>query len=83
MWALHCACLVSKVTKKHEQTQKVIQFLISLNESYSAIRNSILLMNPLSIVNIAYSMVNKEEKPRGITSRVNTQSEVLPFFTQF
>ncbi|KAJ0088489.1 hypothetical protein Patl1_32596 [Pistacia atlantica] len=71
----NCACPVSKVTKEHEETQKVMQFLMGLNESYSAVRSSILLMNPLPTVNIAYLMINQEEKQGGITSTKNKQKK--------
>ncbi|XP_031287978.1 uncharacterized protein LOC116146695 [Pistacia vera] len=74
-------CLVSKVTKEHEQTQKVMQFLMGLNENYSAVQSSILLMNPLLTINMAYSMLNQEEKQREITNTINNQHEVSAFFT--
>lgn len=76
-----CACPISEVTKEHEQTQKVMQFLMGLNESYSTVRSSILLMNPLPTVNITYLMLNQEEKQRGIINTINNQHEVLAFFT--
>ena len=41
-----------------------MQFLMGLNESYSAIRGQILLMNPLPAVRHAYSSVCQEEKQR-------------------
>ena len=41
-----------------------MQFLMGLNESYSAIRGQILLMNPLPSALQAYSSVCQEEKQR-------------------
>ena len=41
-----------------------MQFLMGLNESYSAIRGQILLMNPFPSVRQAYSSVCQEEKQR-------------------
>ena len=41
-----------------------MQFLMGLNESYSAIRGQILLMNPLPSARQAYSSVCQEEKQR-------------------
>ena len=48
---------------QHDQ-QKLMQFLMGLNESYSAVRGQILLMNPLPSVRQAYSAVSQEEKQR-------------------
>ena len=48
---------------QHDQ-QKLMQFLMGLNDSYSAIRGQILLMNPLPSVRQAYSSVSQEEKQR-------------------
>ena len=51
--------------KKHlelEQIQKLMQFLMHLNDSYDAIRGQILLMDPLPSVNKAYSMIQRVEK---------------------
>ncbi|KAI9177333.1 hypothetical protein LWI28_013780 [Acer negundo] len=39
-----------------------MQFMMGLNDSYSAIRGQILLMNPLPSVRQAYSSVSQEEK---------------------
>ncbi|RVW13323.1 hypothetical protein CK203_088995 [Vitis vinifera] len=51
-----------------QDQQKLMQFLMGLNESYSAIRGQILLMNPLPSVRQAYSSVSQEEKQRLLTS---------------
>jgi len=41
-----------------QDQQKLMQFLMGLNESYSAIRGQILLMNPLPSIRQAYSSVS-------------------------
>ncbi|RVW58109.1 hypothetical protein CK203_111120 [Vitis vinifera] len=51
-----------------QDQQKLMQFLMGLNESYSAIRGQILLMNPLPSVRQAYSSISQEEKQRLLTS---------------
>lgn len=58
-----CDCPNSKSYVEHEQ-QRLIQFLMGLNESYSSIRSQILLMNPLHSVSQAYSMICQEESHR-------------------
>nr|TKR71392.1 hypothetical protein D5086_0000301660 [Populus alba] len=45
-----------------------MQFLMGLNDSYSATREQILLMNPLPSIRQAYSSVSQEEKQRILSS---------------
>ncbi|KAL5787410.1 hypothetical protein ACOSP7_004359 [Xanthoceras sorbifolium] len=47
-----------------QDQQKLMQFLMGLNDSSSAIHGQILLMNPLPSVRQAYSSVSQEEKQR-------------------
>ncbi|RVW44988.1 Retrovirus-related Pol polyprotein from transposon RE2 [Vitis vinifera] len=51
-------------SKAQQDKKRLMQFLMGLNESYSAIRGQILLMNPLPSVRQAYSSVWQEEKQR-------------------
>lgn len=55
-----------------QDQQKLMQFLMGLNESYSAIRGQILLMNPLPSIRQAYSSVSQEEKQRLLAARTTT-----------
>ncbi|KAL6323616.1 hypothetical protein AAG906_039210 [Vitis piasezkii] len=57
-----------------QDQQRLMQFLMGLNESYSAIRGQILLMNPLPSVRQAYSSVCQEEKQR-LLSATHTAAE--------
>ena len=61
-----CSCGAIKKVEEREQRGKVMQFLMGLNESYSAIRGQILLMQPLPVVGRVYSMVLNEEKQRDL-----------------
>ncbi|KAH9669827.1 retrovirus-related pol polyprotein from transposon RE2 [Citrus sinensis] len=55
--------------------QKLMQFLMGLNETYSAIRGQILLMNPLVSICQAYSSISQEEKQCLLSSaHTNTDS---------
>nr|GEV13771.1 cysteine-rich RLK (receptor-like protein kinase) 8 [Tanacetum cinerariifolium] len=47
-----------------EQTKRLIQFLMGLDECYSNLRGQILLLQPLPTVAKAYSMIRQEEKQR-------------------
>ncbi|XP_039145721.1 uncharacterized protein LOC120282957 [Dioscorea cayenensis subsp. rotundata] len=51
--------------------QKLMQFLMGLNETYNAIRGQILLMNPLPSIRQAYSLVTQEEKQRILSSVIS------------
>ncbi|KAK0581116.1 hypothetical protein LWI29_010174 [Acer saccharum] len=51
-----------------QDQQKLMQFQMGLNDSYSAVRGQILLMNPLPSVCQAYSSVSQEEKQRLLSS---------------
>ncbi|XP_073260546.1 uncharacterized protein [Populus alba] len=51
-----------------QDQQRLMQFLMGLNESYSAVRGQVLLMNPLPSVRQAYSFVSQKEKQRLLSS---------------
>nr|XP_034896668.1 uncharacterized protein LOC118035239 [Populus alba] len=51
-----------------QDQQRLMQFLMGLNDSYSAIRGQILLINPLPSVCHAYFSVTQEEKQRLLSS---------------
>ncbi|KAI9180399.1 hypothetical protein LWI28_004458 [Acer negundo] len=51
-----------------QDQQKLMQFLMGLNDSYSGIRGQILLMQPLPSIRQAYSSVSQEEKQRHLSS---------------
>lgn len=56
----------------NNKRRKMMQFLMGLNESYSAIRGQLLLMNPLPDVSQAYSSIIQEEKQRALGARQET-----------
>ncbi|KAL5785970.1 hypothetical protein ACOSQ2_008362 [Xanthoceras sorbifolium] len=64
---LSISAYYTKLKVQHDQ-QKLMQFLMGLNDSYSGVRGQILLMNPLPSVRQAYSSVSQEEKQRLLTS---------------
>ena len=47
-----------------QDQQRLMQFLMGLNGTYSAIRGQILLINPLPTVHQAYSSVSQEKQQR-------------------
>ncbi|GAV80455.1 UBN2_3 domain-containing protein, partial [Cephalotus follicularis] len=60
-----CGFATSRAYLKHDQQQKLLQFLSRLNESYGGIGSKLLMMNPLPIVGQAYSLISQESL-RGI-----------------
>ncbi|XP_059277633.1 uncharacterized protein LOC132031724 [Lycium ferocissimum] len=67
-----CNCDKSKEFVQYVHRQKLYQFLMGLNESYSQARSHILLQNSLPSVNQAYSMILSDENQRAITSSNNS-----------
>ncbi|KAH9786417.1 retrovirus-related pol polyprotein from transposon RE2 [Citrus sinensis] len=58
--------------------RRLMQFLMGLNESYSAIRGQILLINPLPDVAKAYSSIVQEEKQRSLgVARETTENSAM------
>ncbi|CAL2272196.1 unnamed protein product [Prunus armeniaca] len=56
---------VQAIEKQKEQ-DRLMQFLMGLNDSYNAVQGQLLLMKPLSSVREAYNFVTQEEKQREI-----------------
>lgn len=56
------------------ESNKLVQFLMGLNDTYDAIRGQILLLEPLPNVSKAYSMILWVEKQREVNqSYINIQ----------
>ncbi|XP_068328837.1 uncharacterized protein [Pyrus communis] len=59
---------VSCTCGAQNERNKLMQFLMGLNDSYSAVRGQLLLMNPLPTVRQAYASISQEEKQRSLAS---------------
>ena len=57
-----CTCGGLKKINERDEKERVMQFLMGLNESYAAVRGQILLMQPLPDTRKAYSLVLQQEK---------------------
>ncbi|KAF8397472.1 hypothetical protein HHK36_016389 [Tetracentron sinense] len=59
-----CTCGAFKELKSLQETERLYQFLMGLNDTYSHIRSQILAMDQLPTVSKAYAIINQEEKQR-------------------
>lgn len=70
-----CSCGAIHTINSYVQYERIIQFLVGLNESYSSIRAQILLMEPLPFLNRVYSLVLQEEQQHEISILPISSSE--------
>ncbi|XP_075512619.1 uncharacterized protein LOC142548180 [Primulina tabacum] len=61
-----CECDTARRNLNHDQQQKLLQFLIGLNDSYMTIRSQILMMSPLPSVGQDFSIISQEESHRSL-----------------
>ncbi|XP_021597215.1 uncharacterized protein LOC110603688 [Manihot esculenta] len=72
-----CTCGASKAIDELNNRNRLMQFLIGLNDAYGTVRDQILGMDPLPSVNKAYSMVLKFESQKDILGSINGNTEPL------
>jgi len=72
-------CPSIKKTLALEQRQKLMQFLMHLNDDYEPIRGQILLLDPPPTVNKAYSMIQRVEKQRHVTNTARTSRGIAAY----
>ncbi|KAJ9136360.1 hypothetical protein P3X46_033448 [Hevea brasiliensis] len=61
-----CTCGTAKYISDLFNRNKIMQFLMGLNEGYDQARNQILLLDPLPNINEVYSMILKVESQRQV-----------------
>jgi hypothetical protein len=66
---LVCTCAGLKGLTEREEKKRVMQFLMGLNESYSTIRGSILMMNPLPDTQRVHGLILQHERQMDVASR--------------
>ncbi|XP_019238294.1 PREDICTED: uncharacterized protein LOC109218385 [Nicotiana attenuata] len=74
-----CNCGAKESMCKAEKDRRLIQFLMGLNEVYTVVRGSILMMNPLPSLAQAFSLLVQDEKQREIrpVSHLSVESTSL------
>ncbi|KAL2236391.1 UNVERIFIED_CONTAM: Retrovirus-related Pol polyprotein from transposon RE1 [Sesamum indicum] len=70
-----CVCGCNKTKAEQNDASQLIQFLMGLNDSYDTIRSQILVLEPLPLVNKAYSMVLRVERQRMVNSEYSDAGE--------
>nr|XP_016508986.1 PREDICTED: uncharacterized protein LOC107826512 [Nicotiana tabacum] len=68
----------TKLTKSLED-QRLIQFLMGLNDIYAQARGNILVMNPLPSMDVAYSLLLHDENQREVYANAHFNSESVSF----
>ncbi|XP_075098990.1 uncharacterized protein LOC142175882 [Nicotiana tabacum] len=71
-----CDCVKSREFVEFLRQQKLMKFLMGLNDTYAPKRSQILMMNPTPTIDQAYSMIIKEESQR-LNSNLGVQSGIL------
>ncbi|KAL2232264.1 UNVERIFIED_CONTAM: Retrovirus-related Pol polyprotein from transposon RE1 [Sesamum indicum] len=70
-----CICGCNKIKAEQNDASQLMQFLMGLNDSYDNIRSQILVLEPLPLVNKAYSMVLRVERQRMVNSEYSDIGE--------
>ena len=75
-----CECGIYNALVKYAQEQNMIHFLIGLNDSYTSVRGSLLMMNPLPSLGQTYSLLVQEERKRQVKSNTQFLSDTTSSF---
>ncbi|XP_019242522.1 PREDICTED: uncharacterized protein LOC109222650 [Nicotiana attenuata] len=76
---VECICEAKHKNKAIEERQKLVQFLMGLNEIYTACRGNIMMMTPTPNIDKAYSLLLQEERQRSIQPIMNSPMDSSSF----
>ncbi|PHT72711.1 hypothetical protein T459_23496 [Capsicum annuum] len=65
-----CTCQGKEKLEKSLKDQKLIKFLMGLNDAYAQERGNILMMNPLPTIDHAYSLLLQDENKREVSGEL-------------
>ncbi|KAK4388793.1 hypothetical protein Sango_2216300 [Sesamum angolense] len=71
----NCTCCSTNAMEELTACNKLMQFLMGLNDVYDHVRTQILVMDPLPSVNKAYRMILLVEKQRQVNLGLKDESE--------
>ncbi|XP_055824434.1 uncharacterized protein LOC129892954 [Solanum dulcamara] len=70
-FSYECTCDGKAKLTKSLEDQRLIQFLMGLNDVYTQARGNILMMNPLPGIDVAYSLLLQDENQREVYANTN------------
>jgi len=70
-----CECNINEKQQVYIEEKRLIQFLMGLNGSYTAIRGNILMMVPFPSISQAYSLLVQEERQRQVKTETHFLTE--------
>ncbi|XP_049367038.1 uncharacterized protein LOC125831955 [Solanum verrucosum] len=74
-----CVCNGKSKISKSLQDQRLSQFIMGLNDTYGQARGTILMINPLSGMDLAYSLLLQDENQRKIYQHTQTAPDSFSF----
>ncbi|KAG8645665.1 hypothetical protein MANES_10G083411v8 [Manihot esculenta] len=78
-----CSYGASKAIDDMNNSNRLIQFLMGLNENFDSVRDQVLVLDPFPSINSTYSMALKHESQKEILSKRNLNStKTLVLFNQ-
>ncbi|KAK9664574.1 hypothetical protein RND81_14G052800 [Saponaria officinalis] len=77
-----CTCGSKKKQIKYTEDQKIVQFLMGLNDSYTVIRGTILMQNPLPKLATVYNNLIQEERQRDIHNSAQFRMDSASFYAR-
>ncbi|XP_074337881.1 uncharacterized protein LOC141675067 [Apium graveolens] len=77
---LKCTCHLEQRVHQMQETQRMIQFMMKLNDDYSVVRANILMQVPMPNVTSAYRLFAQEERHKEI-AQIKNQSDSLAFYS--
>ena len=69
-----CSCNFLKKFIKNQQDERLVQFLMKLDNKHNAVRTNILMMNPLPNISVAYNLLIQDERQQEIADVLNKHS---------
>lgn len=62
-----CTCELGHKIIKKQKEQRLLQFLLKLNDKYSSVKGHIMMMHPLPFVSQVYRLIAQEEDHKNIS----------------